>query len=80
MAVLAAILATLWYAPVVIAAALVLSLLGVSLHAFFTFGGVLNLYAGMLAWWLIAFAAGLAHARIAFPWSATQGFRVHRKK
>ncbi|MFN2644639.1 MAG: hypothetical protein ABR570_06590 [Burkholderiales bacterium] len=77
---MAAILAMLWYAPVVLALALILSLLGITLHAFFSFGGWLNLYAGVLAWCLIALSAGLAHALLAFPWSAMQGFPLQRKK
>lgn len=62
MAVMAAIVATLLYPPLGIVLWLLLGLLGVPLEAFVTFGGAIGLYAGMLAWWLVAFALALTYA------------------
>lgn len=70
MAVMAAIVATLLYPPVGIALGLLLGLFGVPLDAVVTFGGAVNTYAGMLAWWLVAFALALVYAAFAFPWDA----------
>jgi hypothetical protein len=68
MAVMAAIVATMLYPPVAIVLGLLLGLFGVPLDAVVTFGGVINTYAGMLAWWLAAFALALVYAAFAFPW------------
>jgi hypothetical protein len=68
MAVMGAIVATLLYWPLGIAAALVLALLGVSFSAVVTFGGALNTLLGLFAWWLLAFVAACAYAAFAFPW------------
>jgi hypothetical protein len=74
MALMAAIVATLCCGPVGIAIALVLAVLGVPLDAFVTFGGALDRYAGLAAWWLIFFALSLVYAALAFPWEQMRGF------
>ena len=68
MALMAAIVATMLYPPVAIVLGLLLGLFGVPLDAVVTFGGATNTYAGMLAWWLVAFALALVYAAFAFPW------------
>jgi hypothetical protein len=73
-AAMAAIVATLCYWPVGIAAALVLGGLGVPLDAWLTFGGAFNRYAGMALWWLVVFAPALVYAAFVFPWDETRGF------
>lgn len=72
MAVMAAIVATLVYWPAVLAVALFFRLLDRSPRVLVTFGGALNTFFGLLAWWLIAFALALAYAGWAFPWDARQ--------
>ena len=74
LAVMAAIVATLWYWPIGIAAAVVLGLFGVPLDELVTFGGALNRFTGMGAWWLIFFAPSLVYAALAFPWEQSHGF------
>jgi len=74
MASMAAIVATLCYWPIGIAIALLLALLGLPLDAFVTFGGALNRYAGMAAWWLVFFAPALVYAALVLPWEQTRGF------
>jgi hypothetical protein len=73
MALMAAIVATLCYWPIGIAIALVLAVLDVPLDTWVTFGGALNRYAGMAAWWLIFFAPSLVYAALTFPWEQTRG-------
>lgn len=66
--VMAAIVATLLFLPV--GAVLALSLfavLGVSFRGFVTFGGALNDFAGVLAWWTLAFLAALVYAALVPP-------------
>lgn len=78
MALMAAIVATLLYWPAGVVAGALLGLLGVPIDSFVTFGGAINRFAGLAAWWLIAFAAALAYASVAFPWAAeTRGFGSH---
>lgn len=77
---MAAIVATLCYWPIGIAIAVVFVLFGVPLDAFVTFGGALNRYAGMAAWWLIFFAPALLYAALVFPWDQTRGFPPQRGK
>jgi hypothetical protein len=64
---MAAIVATLCYWPLGLAIAAVLSVVGVPVDAFLTFGGALNRYAGMALWWLIVFAPALLYAALLFP-------------
>lgn len=77
---MAAIVATLSYWPIGIAIAVVLALCDVPLDALITFGGALNRYAGMAAWWLVFFAPALIYASVVFPWEQTRGFRSQRAK
>ena len=65
---MAAIVATMLGVPVAVVLAGFLSLFDVSLHAFLTFGGKLNAYQGVAAWWLIAFLPTLAYAAWVMPW------------
>lgn len=69
---MAAIVATLVYWPAVLAVALLLRLLDRSPGVLVTFGGSLNMFFGLLAWWLIAFALSLAYAAWVFPWDLPQ--------
>lgn len=77
---MAAVVATLCYWPIGIALAIVLALLGVPLDALLTFGGALDRFAGMAAWWLIFFTPALVYAVLAFPWDQTRGFPSQRGK
>lgn len=68
--VMAAITATLMCLPVgAVLALLAYAVLGISFHAFLTFAGALNNFAGVLAWWALAFLAALPYAAYAMPWS-----------
>jgi len=70
MALMAAIVAAMLLPPAAIAVGLALRLFDIPLAAVVRFGGALDLYAGILAWWLIAFALALVYAALAFPWHA----------
>ena len=74
MMLMAAIVATLLFVPLGAVLALALSLFSVSVHDLLTFGGVLGIAAGVVAWWLIAFAAALTYAAFVFPWDVKHGF------
>ena len=66
--VMAAIVATLLCLPVGALLALLASLaLGVPLLGFLTFGGAMNVFAGLLAWWALAFLAALVYSAFAMP-------------
>ena len=65
---MAAIVATLLFVPAAAILAVVLFLAGVSLHAFATFGGALNVVLGVLVWWTLSFVAALAYAGYVLPW------------
>jgi len=65
---MAAIVATMLGVPVAVVLAGVLSLFDVSLHASMTFGGNLNAYQGVAAWWLAAFLPTLVYAAWVMPW------------
>jgi hypothetical protein len=67
-AVIGAVVATLFYVPAALIVALVLRLAGVSLAGVATFGGFFNTFFGLFAWWLIAFGAACIYAACAFPW------------
>lgn len=67
-AVIGAIVATLFCWPAGLALALALSLFGISFHAILSFGGALGTGLGLFAWWLLAFAATCLYAAYAFPW------------
>jgi hypothetical protein len=59
---LAAIVTTMLFVPAAVLLAGLLFLVGVSLHAFATFDGVLNAYQGVAVWWMIAFLPTLAYS------------------
>jgi len=66
---MAAIVATLLWLPVgAVFAWLCYGVLGISLHAFVTFGGALNQFQGLLAWWALGFLVALAYAASLLPW------------
>jgi hypothetical protein len=67
-AVIGAVVATLFYVPVVLILALLLRLAGISLETAATFGGLFNILLGLFAWWLLAFGAACVYAACAFPW------------
>jgi hypothetical protein len=67
-ALMAAVVATLLYVPVVVALALLLRLVGISPESVATFGGALGLFSGLFAWWLLTFQAACIYAACAFPW------------
>jgi len=68
LAVMAAIVATLFYIPLALLAALVSYVLAVPLGALMTFGGTFDTFFGLVAWWLVAFAGACVYAAFAFPW------------
>jgi len=65
---MSAIVATLFYFPVVLIVAAALHLAGVSFDAFATFGGAFRTLPGLLVWWVVAFAGACAYAAFVFPW------------
>lgn len=67
-AVMAAITATLTYVPLCLLAALAFHLLGRSIEGLLTFGGALHVVLGVLAWWLVFFAAACVYAAWMYPW------------
>ena len=71
-AVLAAIVAFLVYLPAAVLLVLVAHFTGMSLRTFMTFGGVFNTFSGLLAWWVIAYAASCVYVGIAFPWDVVR--------
>ena len=67
---MAAIVSTLMCLPVGGLLALFgFGVLGISFHAFLTFGGALNAFQGVMAWWALGFLAALPYAAYALPWS-----------
>jgi hypothetical protein len=63
-----AIVATLMVLPVgALLALLSFAFLGTSLAEFLSFGRALPVYAGLLAWWALAFLASLVYAVLALP-------------
>ena len=66
---LATIVTTMLFVPAAVLLAGLLYLVGVSLHAFATFNGVLNAYLGTAAWWIIAFLPTLAYSVYVMPWA-----------
>lgn len=65
---MAAIVATLLCLPIGAPLALLAFLaFDVPLLGFLTFGGALNVFAGLLAWWMVAFLAALLYAVFAMP-------------
>lgn len=47
-------------------------LFGVSLSAFVTFGGVLGILEGVLAWWGLLLVPVLVYSAYAMPWGARE--------
>ena len=78
-AVMAAIVATLTYVPVCLAAALVFRMLGRSIEGILSFGGALHVVLGVLAWWLIFFAAACAYAAWMYPWEDQEAATENRR-
>lgn len=66
---MAAIVATLVYWPGGIALVLLLKIFGISLDTVATFGGIFNMFVGLIVWWLLVFAASCVYAACAFPWA-----------
>jgi len=67
--------ASLLYGPAAVVVAVFCAVSGFSLQNLVTFGGALGVFPGMLAWWLISFAAVLPYAVFVFPWdSPIDGF------
>ena len=65
---MAAIVATLFYVPAGAAIVLFVRIIGFPLDAFVTFGGALNMFVGLIVWWLLAFVGACAYAAFTFPW------------
>lgn len=78
MAVMAAVVATLAYFPVCIAAVLLLRAVGVSFEAALTLGAALPPALGMLAWWLFVFVGACGYAAWLFPWGEPSLVSPHR--
>jgi len=68
MAVMAAIVASLFYVPLAALVALVAKVFAVPLGALMTFWDTFNMFFGLFVWWLAAFAGACAYAAFAFPW------------
>jgi hypothetical protein len=60
--IMAAIVATMLVWPAGVVLALALSLFGVGIDAFITFGGALNRFTGLVALWVLAFAGAVPYA------------------
>jgi hypothetical protein len=65
---MAAIVTTMLFVPAAALLAALLFLVGVSMHAFATFNGVLDAYQGVAAWWMIAFLPTLAYSVYVMRW------------
>ena len=63
--VVAVVVTTILYVPAGILLALVLTPFGISLQALATFGGRLELFPGLVAWWLIVLVPALVFM---YPW------------
>ena len=68
LAVMAAIVATLIYFPLVLVLGLALRAAGFELAPLATFGGAFSPVAGLALWWLIVFAGAFVYAACMFPW------------
>ena len=65
---MAALVATLLCFPVgALFAFLSYAVLGTSVQEFVTFGGATTVFAGLLAWWALAFLAALIYAAFGMP-------------
>jgi hypothetical protein len=65
---MAGIVATLLYWPAGVALVLLLGVFGIPLESVVTFGGTCGRLAGLLAWWLLAFAIACVYIAFVFPW------------
>lgn len=68
MLVMAGVVTTALYVPVLAALAFAIKLFGVPLHAVLTFGGSLGVAAGLAAWWAILFIPAVAYSAWMMPW------------
>lgn len=68
LAVMAAVVATLAYFPLGLALIFVLRFAGIGFQALISFGGTMHTVVGLIAWWLLVFAAALLYAAFMFPW------------
>ncbi|HUJ88255.1 MAG TPA: hypothetical protein VLX30_15510 [Burkholderiales bacterium] len=67
--VMAAVVATALFVPVVALFALLsFALFGVSLSSFMTFGEAIAAYQGLAVWWAIVFVPALAYSAFVMPW------------
>ena len=66
--VVAVVVTTILYVPAGILLALVLTPFGISLQALATFGGRLELFPGLVAWWLIVLVPALVYTAFMYPW------------
>ncbi len=67
-AVMAAIVTTMLCVPVgALLALLSVTLLGISVHSFVTFGERLNAVGGLFVWWALAFVPAFGYAVFAMP-------------
>ena len=65
---MAAIVTTLLCVPAGALLAAALFLADIPLRAFVTFGGALNPFLGVMAWWLAGFLPALVYAAYLLPW------------
>jgi hypothetical protein len=68
-AVMAAVVTSLLYCPAgALLALLCFVAMGVSFHAFVTFGDTFSAFAGLLVWWTVVFLPAFAYAAFTLPW------------
>ena len=72
MLVMAAIVTTALFVPVLVLIALVAAIFGVRLAELVTFAGALPAPEGLLAWWAILFAPALIYSAYLMPWGARE--------
>jgi hypothetical protein len=71
MLVMAGVVTTALYVPVMAVLALgAVTLFGLPLRAFVTFGEALGAVAGLVAWWIILFVPALVYSACMMPWGA----------
>lgn len=68
LAIMAAIVATLVYFPLLLVLGFVLRAAGLDPVPFATFGGRFGPVLGLSVWWLVVFAGALVYAACLFPW------------
>lgn len=66
--VMAVVVTTIMYVPAGVLLALVLTPFGVSLYSLATFGSRLELFAGLVGWWLILLVPALVYTAFMYPW------------